>query len=70
MANIFREQISYDHEIIDPAGKGAKKEQKIGTIRVKPNNILWKKKGQQDWYGVTLKEFSDWIEETGKKQSK
>jgi hypothetical protein len=33
----------------------------IGTIRVKPSGVLWKPKGQQRFYAVSLDTFTDWI---------
>ncbi len=36
-------------------------DKKVGTIRVKPSSILWKPSGQQKFYSVTLKDFTDWI---------
>jgi len=33
----------------------------IGTIRVKPSSVLWKPKGQQRYYAVSLDAFTAWI---------
>ena len=41
--------------IVNKAGKT------IGTIRIKPNNILWKPSGQQKYYAVELDMFTTWI---------
>ena len=33
----------------------------IGTIRVKPSSILWKPKGAQKYFSVSLDSFTVWI---------
>ncbi len=33
----------------------------IGTIRLKPNGILWKPKGQRKYRAVKLETFIEWI---------
>lgn len=33
----------------------------IGIVRIKPSSILWKPKGEQKFYCVTLDRFADWI---------
>ena len=38
-----------------------KKDSPIGTIRVKPSSILWKKKGKGKFYNVSLDKFIQWI---------
>lgn len=42
----------------------------IGHIRIKPNNVLWCPAGGHNWYGVTLGEFSKYVETHGNKQKK
>ena len=35
----------------------------VGTIRIKPNAILWKPRaGKKDFYAVPLQKFADWID--------
>ena len=48
---------SYSEETIVDAGT----RQVIGTVRIKPSSILWRPKGQQRYYAVTLDQFADWI---------
>jgi len=55
--NQFARPKYYDHEILDEDAK------KIGTLRVKPGNILWKPKGQQKFYSVSLDNFREWIKD-------
>lgn len=43
---------------------------KVGTIRVKPSGLHWKPKGKQSWYGVSIEEFAEFIEQNGKQKSK
>jgi hypothetical protein len=48
------------------------KKARQGTIRVKPNAILWAPlgaKGAKPWFGVTLDEFSAFAEKLNKKQA-
>jgi len=33
----------------------------VGTIRVKPATVLWKPKGAQKFYSVSLDQFMQWI---------
>lgn len=62
--NSFRPRKYEDHEIVDDKNKV------VGHIRVKPSGILWSPKNGKDWYGVSLNEFSLYMEENGKKQGK
>jgi hypothetical protein len=42
----------------------------VGTIRVKPNGILWKPKGAKGatpWFSLTLEEFADYAKKNGAK---
>ena len=64
MKNNFSRQQFYDHTIVNGAGK------RVGTIRIKPNSVLWAWAGSHDWYGVTLKEFGRFLVDKGKKQKK
>lgn len=34
---------------------------KIGTIRLKPNRVLWKKAGEGKFYSLPLDDFIAWI---------
>jgi len=60
--NNFRPQKFYDVEIVNA------KSQLIGKIRVKPNGILWKSKGSHNWLGVDLKDFTDFMNKSGRKK--
>ncbi len=62
--NSFRPKKFEDHEIVDAKGKV------VGHIRVKPSGVLWSPKNGKDWYGISLAEFADYLEQNGKKQSK
>jgi hypothetical protein len=42
----------------------------IGAVRLKPSSILWKPKGGQKYFSVTLKEFTDWISDPSTKARK
>ena len=53
--NQFGRPDHHDHDILDQASK------KVGTLRVKPGNILWKPANQQRFHAVTLGVFSEWI---------
>lgn len=43
---------------------------KVGTIRVKPSGILWKPKGKQAWFRISVEEFSEYAEKNGTEQKK
>ena len=60
--NNFRPRKYEDHEIVDGNNKV------VGHIRVKPSGILWAPSNSKQWYGVSLNEFSEWIEKQGKRQ--
>lgn len=62
--NSFRPRKYEDHEIVDDKSKV------VGHIRVKPSGILWSPKNGKDWYGISLNEFSSYMEKNGKKQNK
>jgi len=62
--NSFRPRKFEDHEIVDAEGRV------VGHIRVKPSGVLWSPKNGKDWYGVSLKEFAEFLETRGKKQDK
>ena len=38
-----------------------KKKEPIGVIRIKPSGVLWKPKGERDFYSVKLADFIAWI---------
>lgn len=42
----------------------------IGTIRIKPSSVQWKAKGKGKFLTVTLKKFTDWIEDPETKAKK
>lgn len=62
--NQFSEPESYDHEIVDGDGK------KIGELRIKPNGVMWKKKGAHTYKAVTLEQFATWIDANGTDKEK
>jgi len=62
--NSFRPRKFEDHEIVDDKSKV------VGHIRVKPSGILWSPKNGKEWYGISLNEFSSYMEKNGKKQNK
>ena len=62
--NSFRPKKFEDHEIVDGAGKV------VGHIRVKPSGVMWAPSNSQIWYGVSLKDFSVFMELKGKKREK
>ncbi len=33
----------------------------IGTIRIKPGTVLWRPRGQGQFYSVSLDSFTQWI---------
>ena len=33
----------------------------VGVIRIKPSGVLWKPKGSQKFYSVSLAKFTEWI---------
>jgi hypothetical protein len=43
---------------------------KVGTLRVKPNGILWKDKGQHSWKKLTIEQISDLARKHGVDQDK
>jgi hypothetical protein len=53
--NQFGRPKYYDHEILDENGK------KLGTLRVKPGRVLWKKKGEGKFHSVSLDKLVEWI---------
>jgi hypothetical protein len=55
----FLEPGSYDHEIGDAQWR------KVGKLRVKPSSILWKPKGQQKYFAVSIDDFAEWIKGKG-----
>lgn len=61
--NKFKETTYYEHEILTQDGA------KVGTLRVKPSNILWKDVSQQEFRNVSLSDFQKWINEKGEKTS-
>ena len=62
--NSFRPRKYEDHEIVDDDNKV------VGHIRVKPSGVLWSPKNGKDWYGVSLSQFSSFMEQEGKKKAK
>jgi len=62
--NNFRPRKFEDFEIVDDDNKV------VGHIRVKPSGVLWAQSNAKVWYGVSLKDFADYMEQNGKKQDK
>lgn len=62
--NSFRPRKFEDFEIIDEGSKV------VGHIRVKPSGILWAPSNAKVWHGVGLREFANFMEQSGKKQDK
>ncbi len=56
MKNSFRNSNYHEETVVDENNKV------VGTIRIKPNAILWKPKGgKKKFYAVPLLKFADWI---------
>jgi hypothetical protein len=62
--NCFRARKFEDFEIIND------EEKVVGHIRVKPSGVLWAPSNAKVWYGISLKDFSDYMEKNGRKQNK
>ena len=62
--NNFRPRKFEDFEIVDGNDKV------VGNIRVKPSGILWAPKNSKVWYGVSLTDFSGFMQNHGKAQKK
>ncbi|HEV2378892.1 MAG TPA: hypothetical protein VG206_03740 [Terriglobia bacterium] len=62
--NSFRPRKFEDFEIVDDESRV------VGHIRVKPSGVLWAPSSAKAWYGVSLKEFAEYMEQHGKKQGK
>jgi len=62
--NSFRPKKFEDFEIVDG------NEKVVGHIRVKPSGVLWAPSNAKVWYGISLKNFSEYMEANGKKQDK
>ena len=62
--NSFRPRKFEDFEIVN------EQEKVVGHIRVKPSGVLWAPSNAKVWYGVSLKDFSEYMENNGKKQNK
>ena len=62
--NSFRPRKFEDFEIVN------EQEKVVGHIRVKPSGVLWAPSNAKVWYGVSLKDFSEYMENNGKKQDK
>lgn len=33
----------------------------VGTLRIKPSGVLWKPKGQHQFYCVSIEQLEEWI---------
>ncbi len=62
--NSFRPRKYEDFEIVD------ENEKVVGHIRVKPSGVLWAPSNARAWYGVSLDEFKEYMEKSGKRQQK
>jgi len=64
MAREFRVSEAQDFVIIEN-GKV------IGTVRIKPTAIMWKKPHSRgDWHGISPEKFGEFVEDKGKKMKK
>jgi hypothetical protein len=61
--NSFRPRKFEDFEIVN------EQEKVVGHIRVKPSGILWAPSNAKVWYGVSLKDFSEYMESNGKSRT-
>lgn len=61
MAKEIKRAQSEDFEIYEDGNK-------VGTVRIKPSGILWKAKGKQSWFGVSLEKFAEFAVQHGKEQ--
>jgi hypothetical protein len=57
--NQFKSPDHIEETIVDEDGAT------VGTIRVKPTSVLWKPKGQHQFYAVPLTKFATWITSPG-----
>ena len=64
MKNRFSPDKYYDHRIVNEDAEV------VGHIRVKPSGVLWAPKNARLWYGVSLKSFEAFMEQTGRRQKK
>ena len=53
--NRFKSPDHVEETIVDEVGTI------VGTIRVKPSSLLWRPKGQHQFYAVSLDQFTSWI---------
>ena len=53
--NRFASPSFIEETIIGQAGN------KIGVVRIKPSALLWKPKGERQFYSVNLGYFAEWI---------
>jgi hypothetical protein len=60
MAKQFRGPVSQDFEIEE-------NNEMLGTLRIRPNGILWKPKRSQSWYRIAIEEFADYAKQQGTK---
>ena len=52
--NSFRSPTYIEETILNEQGI-------VGTVRVKPSGILWRPKGAQKFYAISLDKFTQWI---------
>lgn len=62
--NSFGAPQHFEHKILDNGGN------LIGTIRLKPNGVLWKPRNHQAYYRVPLETFTGWITDPNTKATK
>ncbi len=60
---IFKRAVSEDFDIVEDS-------KVVGSIRLKPSGILWKAKGKHSWKGVSVEQFADFADASGKDQMK
>jgi len=63
----FIEPDNWEHSIRERDNGG-----KVGTLRIKPNGVLWKPVNAKKFYAVSLDKFAEWItsKESGSKRAK
>jgi len=62
----FIEPDFWEHSIAELDGS------KVGTLRIKPNRVLWKPANAKKFYSVSLDKFAQWVtgEESGARRTK
>jgi len=64
MLKSFESQKYVEERILDENGKV------FGVIRIKPSGVLWKPKGVEKFYSVSLSVFTQWITDPATKAAR